>query len=160
MSVYVSHYLVNWERFCEVWVEEEHPLDALDGAESRDTRNDILSSTYWLEEHFERVRRQLPQAEWLPALSECIHACSHRGHHRDLPDAFAYEEGGFTITMSPATAAWIASQWEALPHAEVDAAFTKSGDVDGSHVIPYIRGRMEVIAMAAASGRGYVTRVG
>lgn len=161
MAQYVSHYLVDWDHFCRMWAEEEHPRDALEGSEGRSTPDDTYSATFWLAEQFEGVLRSAPQADWLKPLESCVAACLHRGDYRELMDDFAYEDGGFTTTMSPATTAWIASQWSVVPLVEVGEQLQRIlGEAEGSAVLRYVRERMDLIAAASATGRGYVTRVG
>lgn len=161
MAQYVSHYLVDWDRFCRMWAEEEHPRDALEGSEHRSTRDDTFSATFWLEEQFGRFLKTASRADWLKPLESCVAACLHHGEHRDLMDDFAHEAGGFTITMSPATTAWVASQWRALPLADVEEQLIRVlGQTEGSGVLAYLRERMELITAASAAGRGYVTQVG
>ena len=70
MAQYVSHYLVNWDWFCDAWAEEEHPLDALEDAEVRGTRDDTFSSTFWFPTRMPRWRAA--------ARRGAVSSCSHR----------------------------------------------------------------------------------
>lgn len=161
MAQYVTHFLVNWDHFCRMWAEEEHPLDALEGSERRATRDDTFSSTFWVGDELEKLRKASAQEPWWTALEACVAACLHRGAYRDLADEFAHQEGGFTMTMSPATTAWLAAQWRSVPLAEVEAeSKCVLGAAEAQLFLTHVGDRMQLVATAAETGRGYVTRVG
>ena len=164
MAVYVSHFLVDWDRFCARWAEEEHPLDALDGARRESTRDDTYSSVLGCQEAYAKYVRKATLREWSAALDVVAAAVFNQGGPnaiRDLADDFAHETGGFAATMQPARVGYVVSQWEALPLESVQTVLASvMGDGDARFLMDLLASRAALLIKAAAAGQGYVTRLG
>jgi len=90
-------------------------------------RDPYLSGSVWFGSIWSAHRRRSPEPDVLESVISAFRA--NRSAYRDLPDDFAYEEGGFSVAMSPETVKHLVESlrrrsvpmtlfWQHLPGAE------------------------------------------
>jgi hypothetical protein len=164
MSQSVSHYLVDWNHFLQMWQEEENPDDALEHAERRSTRDDYYSMVARASNLYSSVRAGDSSDENVDeALDEivCAFCAHHRDNYRDLPDDFAYEDGGFSVVIEPANVTRLVGSWRGISSGDLEARFRQQlKEEDARELLQFLQERMALLELAAATSRGYVARLG
>ncbi len=164
MAQLISRYLVDWDHFCRMWEEEENPDDALEGAEHHPVKDPYLSGEICLHDDYENdYSFELGEMPWLDDLDIIIRSLFsdyYEDRIRDLEDAFAYEEGGFTLTVSPANVKRLVEHWKEVNLDEADKVCDEAGLDEYSSFKSSLKERMAILEKGAAEGKGYVTLVG
>ena len=122
-------------------------------------RDPYLSGSVWFGSIWSAHRRRSPEPDVLESVISAFRA--NRSAYRDLPDDFAYEEGGFSVAMSPETVKHLVEIWRSVDaEALGERVVATAGPDEGTMFRAYLEERMKGLEQAAATGRCYVTQIG
>lgn len=156
MSQWISRYLVDWDVFTQMWIEEENPQDALEHAEPFRTGADSARDAGRLGDLCSSLRSS-------STLGPIVSNFSPHGPNpfRDLDDSFAYGWGGFSVVAQPSSVIQLVTIWREVPWGEISKeAAERYGAEAATELRMYLTERMEILRSGAENSKGYVALTG